>query len=311
MGFWLNIRLKIRDFFKKHKKKITIIIIIIGIVIAIDRFLGNRTQIKNPSTTYEPHSPVIDKTADVPEQYKKPINNLIDNYVNYCNNKEYENAYNLLSNEFKSKYCKTLDEFKVYVDELYNEKKIYNIQNYSNVNNVYVYRIRLLEDILATGTTNGYEYREEKIAIKEEDGVLKLALNGYIGEEELGIVAEDEFMRINIIKKDVKYDKEIYTIEFTNKTNYYIRLADNTESNEILLELPKDKRNANNLQNGNVIILPNNTYRREISFDKYYDSEENAKAIILNTVRILPEFASDLKDAVKLYSLTINLQPEK
>lgn len=310
MGFWLNIRLKIRDFFKKHKKKIAIIIIIFGIVIAIDRFLGSHPEVETPITTYDPHSPVMDETADVPEEYKKPINNLIDNYINYCNNKEYENAYNLLSNEFKSRYCKTLDEFKSYVDELYNEKKIYNIQNHSNVNNVYVYRIRLLEDILATGTTNGYEYREEKIAIKEENGVLKLALNGYIGEEQLGIIAEDEYMKINIVKKDVKYDTETYTIEFTNKTNYYIRLADNTESNEILLQLPNDKRNAKNLQNGNIIILPNYTYTREITFDKYYDSGENATALILNAIRVLPEFSSNINNAIKLYSLTINLQPE-
>lgn len=311
MGFWLNIRLKIRDFFKKHKKKIAIVIIIFGIVIAINRFLATHPEVETPKTTYEPHSPVMDETDDVPEKYKEPINNLIDNYINYCNNKEYENAYNLLSNEFKSKYCKTLDEFKSYVDELYNEKKIYNIQNYSNVNNVYVYRIRLLEDILATGTTNGYEYKEEKIAIKEENGVLKLALNGYIGEEQLGIIAEDEYMKINIVKKDVKYDTETYTIEFTNKTNNYIRLADNTESNEILLQLPNDKRNAKNLQNGNIIILPNYTYTREITFDKYYDSGENATALILNAIRVLPEFSSNIENAIKLYSLTINLQPEK
>lgn len=310
MGFWLNIRLKIRDFFKKHKKKIAIVIIIFGIVIAINRFLATHPEVETPKTTYEPHSPVMDETDDVPEKYKEPINNLIDNYINYCNNKEYENAYNLLSNEFKSKYCKTLDEFKSYVDELYNEKKIYNIQNYSNVNNVYVYRIRLLEDILATGTTNGYEYKEEKIAIKEENGVLKLALNGYIGEEQLGIIAEDEYMKINIVKKDVKYDTETYTIEFTNKTNNYIRLADNTESNEILLQLPNDKRNAKNLQNGNIIILPNYTYTREITFDKYYDSGENATALILNAIRVLPEFSSNIENAIKLYSLTINLQPE-
>lgn len=310
MGFWLNIRLKIRDFFKKHKKKIAIVIIIFGIVIAINRFLATHPEVETPKTTYEPHSPVMDETDDVPEKYKEPINNLIDNYINYCNNKEYENAYNLLSNEFKSKYCKTLDEFKSYVDELYNEKKIYNIQNYSNVNNVYVYRIRLLEDILATGTTNGYEYKEEKIAIKEENGVLKLALNGYIGEEQIGIIAEDEYMKINIVKKDVKYDTETYTIEFTNKTNNYIRLADNTESNEILLQLPNDKRNAKNLQNGNIIILPNYTYTREITFDKYYDSGENATALILNAIRVLPEFSSNIENAIKLYSLTINLQPE-
>ena len=163
MKFWLDFRLKVRKFFREHKRVIIIIVIIWGLIIAINYFLKGKQEPVKPITTYDPHSPVMDETDKVPDEYKEPINNLIDNYVNYCNNKEYENAYNLLSNEFKSKYCNTLDGFKSYVDELFDEKKIYNIQNYSNVDNVYVYRIRLLEDILATGTTDGYEYKEEMV----------------------------------------------------------------------------------------------------------------------------------------------------
>ncbi|MBO5005337.1 MAG: hypothetical protein J6D03_08940, partial [Clostridia bacterium] len=275
MGFWLNLRLKVRDFFKKHKKKITIIVIIVGIVIAIDRFLGSRPVVELPSTTYEPHSPVMDETAKVPEQYKAPINNLIDNYVNYCNNKEYENAYNLLSSDFKANYCDNIEEFKTYVDQLYKEKQIYNIQNFSNVNGAYVYRLRLLNDILATGTTDGYEYKEEKVVIKEENGVLKLALNGYVGEENLGIVAEDEYMRIDIVKKEVKYTSETYTVEITNKTGNFIVLLDNTEMDEIVMKVNGDSRGVNGLENGNLVVLPNSKKTLTLPFDQYYDDGVN------------------------------------
>ena len=317
MGFWLNLRLKVRDFFKKHKKKITIIIIIVGIVIAIDRFLGGRQVVEMPSTTYEPHSPVMDETAEVPEAYKQPINNLIDNYVNYCNNKEYENAYNLLSSDFKSNYCDNIEEFKKYVDQLYKEKQIYNIQNFSNVNGAYVYRLRLLNDILATGTTDGYEYKEEKVVIKEENGVLKLALNGYVGEENLGIVAEDEYMRIDIVKKQVAYTSETYTVEITNKTGNFIVLLDNTETDEIIMKVNGDSRGVNGLENGNLVVLPNSKKTLTLPFDQYYDDGVNPSALIFNAIRILPEFSGDInkakqekEKAVKLYSLTINLLPE-
>lgn len=317
MGFWLNLRLKVRDFFKKHKKKITIIIIIVGIVIAIDRFLGSRQVVEMPSTTYEPHSPVMDETAEVPEAYKQPINNLIDNYVNYCNNKEYENAYNLLSSDFKSNYCDNIEEFKKYVDQLYKEKQIYNIQNFSNVNGAYVYRLRLLNDILATGTTDGYEYKEEKVVIKEENGVLKLALNGYVGEENLGIVAEDEYMRIDIVKKQVAYTSETYTVEITNKTGNFIVLLDNTETDEIIMKVNGDSRGVNGLENGNLVVLPNSKKTLTLPFDQYYDDGVNPSALIFNAIRILPEFSGDInkakeekEKAIKLYSLTINLLPE-
>lgn len=317
MGFWLNLRLKIRDFFRKHKKKIAIIIIIFGIVIAINKFLEKHPDIEVPITTYEPHSPVMDETAQVPEQYKEPINNLIDNYVNYCNNKEYESAYNLLSNEFKSKYCDSIEKFKTYVDQLYKEKQIYNIQNFSNVNGAYIYRLRLLEDILATGTTDGYEYKEEKIVIKEENGVLKLALNGYIGEEDLGITAEDDYMRINIVKKEIAYTAETYTVEITNKTGNFIVLLDNTETDEIVMKVNGDSRGVNGLENGNLVVLPNSKKTLTLPFDQYYDDGVNPSSLIFNAIRILPEFSGDInkakqekENAIKLYSLTINLLPE-
>ena len=316
MKFWLDFRLKVRKFFREHKRVIIIIVIIWGLIIAINYFLKGKQEPVKPITTYDPHSPVMDETDKVPDEYKEPINNLIDNYVNYCNNKEYENAYNLLSNEFKSKYCNTLDGFKSYVDELFDEKKIYNIQNYSNVDNVYVYRIRLLEDILATGTTDGYEYKEEKIAIEKENGVLKLSLNGYIGEKQLGIIAEDEYMRINIVKKDVTYEAENYTVEITNKTGNYINLLDNTESDEVVMKVNGDTRTVKGLENGNLVVLPNSKKTIQLPFDKYFDDGANADSLVFNAIRILPEFSGDKdkakqeKDkAVKLYSLTINLQP--
>lgn len=318
MGFWLDLRLKVRDFFKKHKKKIVIIIIAFGIIIAVNHFLGAHPEEEIPSTTYEPHSPVMDETGEVPKEYIQPINNLIDNYVTYCNNKEYENAYNLLSNEFKSKYCDRIEEFKKYVDGIFNKKQIYNIQNFSNVNGAYIYRLRLLEDILATGTTDGYEYKEEKIVIKEENGVLKLALNGYIGEEELGINAEDEYMKINIAKKEVTYTAETYTVEITNKTGDYIVLLDNTETDEILMKVNGDSRRVNGLENGNLVILPNSKKTLTLPFDKYYDDGVDPTSIIFNAIRVLPEFSGDInkakqekENAIKLYSLTINLQPEE
>ena len=135
MKFWLDFRLKVRKFFREHKRVIIIIVIIWGLIIAINYFLKGKQEPVKPITTYDPHSPVMDETDKVPDEYKEPINNLIDNYVNYCNNKEYENAYNLLSNEFKSKYCNTLDGFKSYVDEISLKNDIIPVNKLDNCPN--------------------------------------------------------------------------------------------------------------------------------------------------------------------------------
>lgn len=318
MSYWLDVRLKVRGFFRKHKKKIIIILIVWAVIFAINYYLRNREEIVVPKTTYEPHSPVIDTTDEVPEKYKEPISNLIHNYVEYCNNREYENAYNLLSEAFKARYCKSIDDFKTYVDNTFATKKIYNIQNYSNINNTYVYRVRLLDDILASGTTDEYVYTEEKYVIKEENGILKISLNGYCGQEELNIEVEDEYMSIEIVKKDMEYDKTTYTVEFKNKTDNFIVLADSTTTDEIQLKLPSEVRSAKYMADSNLVILPNDTYTREITFDEYFDDKQEATNLILNSIRILPEFTGneenaekENENAIKLYSLTIDLIPQE
>lgn len=315
MNYWLDIRLKIRDFFRRHKKKIYIAICIWAVVFAVNYFMKNRKKIELPFTTYQPHSPVIDTTDAVPEKYKEPISKLIESYIEYCNNKEYENAYNLLGTAFKELYCKDLESFKKYVDNNFKTKKIYNIQNFSNVNNVYIYNVRFMDDILASGTTDGYEYAEQKFAIREENGELKISLNGYCGAEDLNIDVEDDFLKIKVTRKDIEYDKEVYTVEVKNKTNYFAVLADNTENNEVLLQLPNERRKIKNITNANLVVLPHDTKTMKLMFTKYIYDNEEASSIIFDTIRILPEFtgetenaAKEKEKAIKLYSLTVNLK---
>lgn len=314
MNYWLDIRLKIRSFFRKHKKKIVIILIIWAVIVAINYFLKNRPTIEVPKTTYEPHSPIMDTTDSVPESYKQPINNLINNYIEYCNNKEYENAYNLLSSAYKARYCDNIEDFKEYVNNEFKTKKIYNIQNYSNLNNTYIYKIHILDDILASGTTDEYTYIEDKYVIKEENGILKISLNGYCGSEDINVEADSEYLNIKILKKDIEYDKEIYTVEFKNKSQYFIVLADNTEESEISLQVAQEKREEKSIIGSNLILLPKETETREITFTKYFDDGQSASSLDFNAIRVLPAYSGkqenaekEKEKAIKLYSLSINL----
>ena len=316
MDYWLDIRLKIRRFFRRNKKKIIIILIVWLIIIIINFYFKYRTVNVVPQTTYEPHSPVIDTTDKVPEKYKKPISNLIYNFFEYCNNKDYESAYNLLSSEFKDRYCKDIEQFKEYVDITFNTKKIYNIQNYSNLNNTYVYRVRFLEDILASGTTDDYSYREDKFVIKEENGVLKISLNGFCGSEEKDIDVEDSNMEIKILKKYMLYDEASYEVQIKNKTDNFILLTDSTTDNEIQLEFPNETRYANYIENSNIVILPNTTKTFEFTFDEYFDDRKDPTKLTLNAIRILPEYTGweekaeeENEAAIKRYSLAIDLIP--
>lgn len=316
MIYWLDIRLKITRFFRKNKKKIIIIFIIWLIVFAVNQYLKHRVVIQLPQTTYKPHSPIMDNTDSVPEEYKGPIDEIIDSYIKYCNNKEYENAYNLLSEEFKDNYCKTLDEFSEYVDNNFQTKKIYNIQNYSNIKGTYVYRVRILEDILASGTTDNYWFDEDKFVIKKENDELKLSLGGFCGEKELNIDVEDDYMQVKIIKKNMEYDNSTYTFEIKNKTGNYIVLADSTTSEEVQLKFENEIRDATNITDADIVIYPNDSKTINIVFNEYFDDKKDPRSLIFNNIRVLPKYTNvpentedENNNAVKLYSLEIDLIP--
>lgn len=314
MNYWLDIRLKIINFFKKNKKKIIIIVIVWSIVIAINYYLKYRPKIYVPKTTYTPHNPVIDSTDSVPNKDRNSISELIDKYVEYCNNKDYENAFNLLSDEYKNEYKLNLDDFKEYIDSKFQTKKIYNIQNYSNLNKTYVYRIRLLDDILKTGTTDEYVYGEEKIVIKEENGSFKISLDGFCGIEEKNIDVEDDFMQIKIYKKYINYTYSTYELEIKNKTNNYIVLSDSSTIDSIQLKLPNDIRTAKYMEESNIAILPSETIQLKFTFDEYFDDKQDPTNFLINSIRVLPEYSGineniekENENAIKMYSLSIDL----
>ncbi len=306
--------LKMRDFWRKNKPKIIIALLIWLVIIVINYILKNFKQEELPKTTYEPHIAIMDN-SEVPEKLQDPIENLIDKYINYCNNKEYENAYNMISSNCRNALYPDIESFKKYIDSIFDEKKLYYIQNYSNVENTYVYNVCIFEDILATGLTGSeLEYYEEKFVVKNNNGNLELAIREYVGEEVLQNVYEDDYLKISIENMVQKYETQNYKVKITNRCEYPIVLADGTESHEILLGLKNENRNLKNLPHSGVVIYAGQSKTFEFEFTKFYDEKEEVNSIIFNAVRVLKSYSGrkelrqkEMDNAVKLYSFAIEL----
>ncbi len=312
---YADFRLKVRDFFKRNKSKITIVLILWAIVIIINLILKTIKEPQIPSTSYTPHTAIMNN-SDVPKKQQEPIEKLIEEYIGYCNNKEYEKAYNLLSNECKSALYPNIDDFKKYVDNVFKGKKVYSIQNYSNVDNTYVYEVSIFEDILATGLTGeeNFDIYSEKFVIKNSNGNLSLAIREYIGTEENYQVYEDDFIKVEVQSVKQSYETQTYKVKLTNRSEYKIVLANKTEKNEIMLELEKENRNMQNISDKGIILLPYDSKEIEMEFVKFFDEDEKAKSIIFNAVRVLRTYSGleskrqqELDNAVKLYSFKVGL----
>ena len=316
----VDYKLKIINFFKKHKRLILIIIIAWAIVIAVNQILKSiKENNLTPETTLEIHTAVIEEGKGVPKSAQKTIENIFEDFVKFCNDKDYESAYNILSTECKEAIYPKIEDFKKYVDSVFTEYKTYNIQNYSNVNGIYVYNLRLLNDILSTGMTGeDYRYYEEKCAVVEENDEYRLAIRGYITKEDLGIIANnDDYLRIEIASRTLKYDTETYNVKITNKSDNIIVLRDSTERDEIVLNISDQLRDLNMDSDQNIVIAPGQTANLNLEFTKYFDDGRTSKQLIFNAIRVLKSYSGDsskreqeLKNAEKLYSLKVNLVNE-
>lgn len=292
---WLNFRLKMIDFMKKNRNKIFIGAIALTIIILVNIYIGKARESRPPTVSYEPHTPIISGNKVSSKKDQASIEDSIKQYMDLCNSKDYESAYNLISEDCRrEKFKDNIDNFKTYIDYIFNGNKIYSIQDYSNKNNVYVYKVTISEDIMATGMNNEDSDKryEEKIVLTKEDGNMKLSVGGFISSKNVEYISEDEYMRITVKKKITYYDKIIYEVSIKNKTNYAILLSRKNEKKSIGISLDGESSEevVENYNTNERCIYGGNEYTMNLTFNKYFDEDVNKTSITFNKIRILQEY---------------------
>ena len=283
---FVDLRLKIKHFFRKNKKIIFVIVIVWLFIFFINQVLKLYTPEPEIEDTYEPHVSVIDSSQKVPEKYQTNIEDLIEEYVSYCNNNDFDKAYNMLSKDCKEYAYPTYEDFIDHLKIVMYTPKKYSIQNYSNLDDMYIYSISYTDDFLATGLTNTeYSYTEEKMAFKEnEDGQLEMSVGNFIKHENINLSTENEYLKIDVKDRIVNYATEEYTVRFTNRTNYDIVISDYVEENEITLSLSNEVRGAE--QHEDIVLGSNETKDVKIVFSKYVDDNDSSNFINFNKIRV-------------------------
>ena len=316
----LNARfvLWIRRVFKKWGKLIVTVAAIWILIIMINNYLAGNKTTKELEKSYDADNPIMSDYGTVPKKYLETIKTTIDDYFKSCKAKDYEKAYNMLTDNCKKAlYSNDIDEFKEYVDALFTSDSLtYYLQNYSNYNDTYIYQISISEDIEATGTTTGYDSYVEKISlIKDENSdTFKIGNNNYITTKDLNKIIEDPNMKIKVGSVDILYNKEIYNVTITNRTNNYIMLADLSAENEITLTRGNSYTKAINLANNNFYLAPGETSTFNIWFRKYFDQDDESTEISFNTVRLIePGRINELNEktssqiASEVYSVNVDI----
>lgn len=312
----LKWRLRIRNFIKKHRSKIIIILIIWAIILVINYLLGHKNNEVVLNTTYTPHEVLLKSDTKVPEKSQNKIEDLIDDYINKCNNKDFSGAFALLTDDCKKNaFEDSIEKFTEYAQELFPNKKRYSIQNYSNYGGYYIYNLKIIDDIITTGLTNQeYAYYEEKIAIKENGDNMQLCVNDYMGYEELKKTGEDDYLKIRIEDKIQYYTYETYTVKITNKTDKYAVLYNQTTGNEIHGLVAEENRTPS-IVSEDIILGPNETKTFKLTFQKFYDETSKMSQITFNKIRLMDQYIGarlteeeQINNSYKVYSIAIPVE---
>ncbi len=313
---FLKLRLQIRNFFKKHKNVIIVVFIIWLIVIIVNYLLSHRKKEETISVTYAPHESVLKSDFDVPKELQTPIEDFIDNYINKCNDKDFSGAYSMLTDSCKRYvFDDSEDNFIQYVKSVFDTNKRYSIQDYSNYGSYYIYEVKIIDDILATGLTNQeFSYYTEKWAISQDGKNLKLNVRDYMGHSELKRNGEDDNLKVRIEARDEYYGYEIYTIRITNKTEKDVVMFDTLYGNEIVLESGSDSRMPSNVS-AEIHLIPEETRTFQVTVPKFYDESQKTSSITFNKIRIMNDMYTGHEQTIeeeeehteKTYSMSISM----
>lgn len=316
----IDFRLKIRKWFKKYKKILFVVIVVWGVVFIINRYLKNYTPDASPNTTYTPTVSVLDSSSSVPKKVQSTAEALIEEYVGYCNEGNYQKAFNMLSEDCRVYgYNNSVDNFAQHVLTKMPTPKQYSIQNYSNYDKKYIYEIKYIDNILATGLTNQvYQYTTEKIILtKKTDGTYDMSTGNFISYDKISSVLENDYLKIDIKNRTTRYSTETYEVKFTNRTDSTVVIADTLQENEVNLVLTDEYRTMTNVED-NIILNSGESKTCYLTFTKFADDSDEAQSMLFGTVRVIENYKgvngtaeeqkAEIDNAIAKFSMQVPIQ---
>ena len=169
--------------------------------------------------------------GSVSDLYSDEIGAFINQFFTYCVNHEPQRAYEMVSNDTKQLLYQTESLFeKNYYENRFSGNKQFSFQSWSRTDGLYIYQVRIFDNMLATGQTSD-NYIEEYVTITVEEGSYKLNLNSYLGRKQLNVRDEDDNLSVQVFMVDRYLDYEVYTLNIQNKTSGTILLDTKRKTN--------------------------------------------------------------------------------
>lgn len=289
--------------YNRNRRKIWTAIIIIGFIIglrfALTSYTGNKKigSSDNTTTTYFTDNSQNDYPFLNDKIYKnknvsknsQEISNTIKTFIEYCNNRQVEEAYDMLSEDTKYNLYKSKTEFvKNYYITFFKTKKIYNMQAWITSGGYYTYKVEFEEDLLSTGGADSNKIEEYYTVVKENEKY-KININRYIGNIEINKITEKNNVKITVLSKNIYLDNIEYKIKVENLSNNTIVLdTKNTKRTTALMDSNNFAYPAYmyKLLENDLTVYSGETKEINIQFNQQYNAKYYNTKIVFNNFNL-------------------------
>lgn len=261
---------------------------------ASNKLKEQNKEIKEETTSknvvsYDNESEAMISKDKVPEKYRNDFGDLINQFFTYCIKHQPELAYNLISEETKENLYPTEQLFEeLYYSEKFNGDKQFSFQSWITAGKLYIYQVKIFDNMLSTGKTNDIYY-QDFVTISPEQGEYKLNINSLIGIKNINQTYKNDILEVKVKKSQVFMDYEIYSFEIRNMTESKIKI-DSREKTDNVYVVDKNGNKYSALLHENteqeMVLEPNETKRINIKFSDTYREGIVIDKIVFNDIVI-------------------------
>ena len=221
----------------------------------------------------------------------------IERFINFCNEKKIEEAYNMLTEDCKREMYTSVNMIEqAYYNDVFNgEEKSCNIENWTGN----IYKVNIVEDMLSTGKSNNGYTKQDYMTVKKEDNGYKLNINNYIGYSKIDKTTKKDNIEINVMSKNTYMDNERYTIKVTNNSKDEISLDGLSDVKSLYLQDSKGAKYSaytHELTEPTLKMEPGQTKEITIKFYSNYVSSKNINYIVFSDMIIYSGQGSEKKE---------------
>lgn len=312
--------------YSKNRLKVWAIILMIILGLSLIQVLNKAEKDKNANSKIEENN-TITKNSDnekdytnesetmvtstkVPERYQEKFGKVIDEFYTSCINGDFETAYNLLSDQCKKLIYPNQNLFEsLYCKEKFTGNKEYSFQSWNTSKNIYIYQVKIFDNMLATGKSSDQGYIEDYITLVPYEDSFKLNLDSYIKTETIGSKSKDDILTIQANSKDVYKDYEIYKFKIKNNTQETVLLDTGKKTNTMyLVDNLENRYNSFSYEKSRteLTIEPGEVKNIEIKYDRAFNGDRDVTTIVFSNVVKYNEYLEN--QSIEGTTIAVNIE---